>query len=103
MRVIRDRARKAEFRPTRCAVKNAPITAHRPLKRAFPRLVERLNDVDPKILALRQRQRLGNRAYLVRPRGPRALPHPAGARPTELADDDLLPRHGGSDPLADGG
>ena len=104
MRVIGySAAGKVEFRHAGRAVKNAPISAHRAFQRAFPRLIEGLDDIDPEILALRQRQRLGNGARLVRRRRPRAFAHAAGARPTELADDNLLVRDSSGDFGTDGG
>src|SRR6202051_1996637 len=89
MRVIGHRAAEAEFRSLGRTVENAPVTPGRAFARALPGLVERLDDVDPEILALAERQSLFDGAGLVRRRRQRALAHAAVARPTELADDDL--------------
>ena len=79
-----------------------PIAADGAFKRALPRLVKRLDDIKPNSLALGRRQSFDDGDRLVRSRRPRAFAHPAGARPAELADDDLLVGKGRGDPVADG-
>ena len=92
VRMIGDRSVETEFRRAGRTVDDAPIAADRAFERAFPGLIEGLDDVDPEIFALRQRHRFDDGARLVRRRRPRAFAHAAGARPAELADDDLLVR-----------
>ena len=103
MRVIGNGAGEAEFRRAGRALEDAPIATRRPFKHALPRLIERLDDVETKILPLRQGRSLGYGARLVRRRRPRPLAHAACARPAELTDHDLLARDSGGHFLADGG
>src|SRR6202040_3659226 len=66
------------------------------------RRVEGFDDVDVDIVALGQRQHVLDHPRFVGGRRQRPFPHAPGARPADLADDDLLAGEGGGDLAADG-
>src|SRR5258708_18457974 len=67
----------------------SPVSPDRAFELAFPGLVERLDHVDPIVVAFGLRQHLLHDARLIGAGRQRALAHPAGARPAELADQDV--------------
>ena len=95
--MIGDRAAESKFRRMGRAIENSPIAADRPFEPPLPGLVESFDDVDAEIFAVRKGQYVLNDARLVRWRRPCAFAHPAGTRPADFADDDLLVRNGGGD------
>src|SRR5262245_48356382 len=75
-------------------IEQTPMTAHGAFELAFPGLVKRLDQVEVKIAALGKQERLIERASLINRGRQGPFPHPTGARPTELADQNLLLRKG---------
>ena len=66
------------------------MSADRAFEPPLPRCVERLDQIDPEILLLRFRDDFAQHLRLVGRGRQGALAHPAGARPADLADQDVL-------------
>ena len=90
-----------ELGHARGIVEQSPMAADSAFERALPWFIERFDHVDVEFLAARQRQHVLDHARLVRRRRQRALAHASGARPANLADDDLLAGKGRHQPAAD--
>ena len=98
--VIGDRLTPGKLCLPLLGIEQAPIATDGALPLALPGLVEGLDEVDAKLLPLRQGHDLVEEARLVDPRRQGALAHPARARPTNLTDEDLPARKGRDDLLA---
>ena len=66
------------------------MPAHRTFEPALPRLVVGLDQIDPVVFTFCHPKHFMHGARLVDRGGQGALPHPAGARPSEFAQEDLL-------------
>src|SRR5271165_4366441 len=88
--MIGDGLTPTELELAGCSVEKSPVTADRPLLVLLPWLIEGLDHVDTEPVALGDIEDVVNGARLVRWRWQRAIAHAPGARPTDLADQDLL-------------
>ena len=83
-------------------IDQAPIAADGALELALPRLVVGFDQVDAKVLPLRQRQNFRDHFRLIGARRQRAFAHPPGTRPAGFADQDFLARKRHGHALANG-
>src|ERR1700730_3715696 len=88
------------FQDTGIGIEQAPVPADGPLPLTLPGLVVGFDQIDAKVLSLRDSENIGNAARLVGPRGKRALAHSPLTRPTGLAHKKILSRERGRPLLA---
>src|SRR5205085_728434 len=91
-----------ELEPTGLRIEQPPVASNRALEPLLPWLIERLDDVDVEILAAGDGKNVLDDPRLICRRRQRAVPHATRARPTNLADENLLGGECSRNPAANG-
>ncbi len=102
VRVVGDGAAPGELGFAPVGVEQPPMAADRALELALPGLIVGLDQIDPIVLASGEGDHLMQRTRLIHRRRQGGFAHAAGARPSELAHENVLIREGRDDPFADG-